>query len=300
MPNCVYGYIIYSDEYNAVNNQQVEYVGLTDMYINANPKTKFWNKLLTEEKIKKEEMILNDFITRYACHYFKEEDKHLYNKEMKLINKLVEAETDVNNKRTIEKRKLKYIIIKTDKQKFLYNITKKYLHNIKLKWIGLVHDSIDKYKNDDSIIKGITERYINGEQNKNKIIYHNIKKTTEEIKQDKIYRAKLWRENNQEKFKEAQKIWKQENKDKAVGYVKKSLYYKKLLPYTKEEVREIEEKIITIIKDNSKKDSVQLMCEMIIDNKQNHIIIKKVIKDIEYDVLGKSISNRLTYLKKIN
>ncbi len=298
MPNCVYGYIIYSNEYNAFNNKHVEYFGLTDMYINFKPNNKFWNKLINEEKIKKEKMILNDFITRYADHYFKEEDKHLYDKEIKLIDKLVKAEPDVNNKRTIEKRKLKYIMIKTDKQKFLYNLTKNYTNSIKLEWIGIVKDSIDKHKADDSVIKGITERYINGEQNKDKIIYHNLKKTTEEIKQDKVYRAKLWRESNPEKFKETQKKWKQENNDKSVGYVKKSLYYKKLLPYTKDDVIELEKKIINIIKYNNKKDSTQLLCEMIIDNKQNHIIIKKVIKDIEYTELSKSISNRLTYLKK--
>ena len=300
MPNCVYGYVIYSDEYNSFHNVKAEYFGLTDIFINAKPKTKFWNSLIKNEKLKKEQMILNDFIRRYDEYYFKEEDKHLYDKAIKLIDKLVEEEQDINNKRVIEKRKLKYIMVKTDKQNYLYNLAKKYYNSIKFEWVGIISDSINKHKNDDIIIKYITERYINGEQNKNKIIYHNLKRTTEEIKQDRSNRSKLWRDNNQEKYKETQKKWKQENNDKAVGYVKKSLYYKKLLPLTKDDVREIEQKIINIIKDNNKKDAIQLMSEMIIDNKQNHIIIKKVIKELEYTELSKSISNRLTYLKKIN
>jgi hypothetical protein len=298
MPNVVYAYVIKSNEYNALNNTNTEYFGLTDMYINAKPNTQFYNKLLKDQKLKKEETILNDFIRRYDDYYFKQEDKHLYDRAIKLIDELVEDEADINNKRIIEKRKLKYIMVKTDKQLFLYNLAKKYTNSIILNWVGVVKDSIDKHKNDDCVIKSVTERYINDKKNKDKIIYHNIKKTTEEIKQDRLNSNKLWRKNNPEKHKEHQKKWKQKNNDKAVGYVKKCLYYKKLQPLTKEEVREIEEEIKNIIETNNKKDSIHLLCEMIIDNKQNHIIIKKVLKEIEYNELCKPISNRLTYLKK--
>jgi len=299
MPNVVYSYRIKSNDYNKLQ-PYTEYYGLCDIYINANPDTPFFKKLAKIERQKKENLILNDFMRRYDDYYFKEEDKHLYDRQMKIIDKEIEDEPDINKKRDIEKRKMKYIFVKTEKQLFLYNLAKKY-NDTTLEWIGKVKDSLDKHKNDDCVIKGVIERYINGEENKNKIIYHNLNKTTEEIKNDRSRLNKLWRTKNPEKHKENKIKWAKKNPDKMNEYQKKSLYFKKLSPLTKEEVIKIEKKVEDIMANNHKKEAVNKLCEMIIEDKQNHIIIKKVIKELQQqDYFKQSLSTKLTNLKKSN
>jgi hypothetical protein len=300
MPNVVYGYTIKSNFYNK-SHSYTEYYGLCDIFINAKANTPFFKKLAKTERQKKEKAILSDFIRRYDEYYFKEEDKHLYERQMKIIDKEIENEPDINNKRAIEKRKLKYIFVKTEKQQFLYNLAKKYDDDVEIEWKPRVKGSIGKKKNDDCVIKGVIERYINADENKNKIIYHNLNKTTEEIKNDRIKRAMEWNSKNPEKHKELKKNWAKKNAHKINEYNKKSLYFKKLLPLTKEEVIEIEKKVEDIMGNNCKKDAVNKLCEMIIEDKQNHIIIKKVIKELQQqDYFKQSISTKLTNLKKSN
>ena len=297
MPNVVYSYTIKSNFYNK-SHSYTEYYGLCDIFINAKANTPFFKKLAKMERQKKEKAILSDFIKRYEDYYFKEEDKHLYERQMKILDKQIENEPE--NKEAIEKRKLKYIFVKTEKQKFLYNLAKKY-DDVEFVWKARVKDSIGKKKNDDCILKYVMENYINADENKNKIIYHTLKKTEEEIKDDRTRRTMDWIKKNPEKHKELKKNWAKENADKMNEYKKKSLYFKKLLPLTKEEVIEIEKKVEDIMANNRKKDAVNKLCEMIIEDKQNHIIIKKVIKELQQqDYFKQSISTKLTNLKKSN
>jgi len=297
MPNVVYSYIIKSYDYNSTY-PYTEYYGLCDIFINAKADTPFFKKLAKMERQKKQKAILSDFIKRYDDYYFKEEDKHLYERQMKILDKQIEDEPE--NKEAIEKRKLKYTFVKTEKQQFLYNLAKKY-DDVEIVWKSQVKDSVGKKKNDDSIVKFVMENYINADKNKNKIIYHNLKKTTEEIKNENIKRAVEWNSKNQEKHKELKKDWAKKNADKMNEYNKKSLYFKKLLPLTKEEVIEIEKKVEDIMANNRKKDAVNKLCEMIIEDKQNHIIIKKVIKELQQqDYFKQSISTKLSNLKKSN
>jgi hypothetical protein len=300
MPNIVYSYIIKSLEYNKLQNQTIEYFGLTNIFINAKQDTPFYKKLLKKELSKKENIILNDFIRRYEDYYFDETEIYKYEKQIKLIDKLAEEETNVNIKRAIIKRKEKYIIVKTDKQKYLHNLATRFSNSTKLVWIGKVKDSLNKHKNDEDVISYVIEKYVNNENNKDKIIYHNLKKSKEDLNYEQRQRNIKWIENNKERYKELHKNWCKENADKMNEYVKKYLYYKKLKPWSKDEVKEKEQNVIDIISDNNKKQSINLMCKMIIEDKQNHIIIKKVIKELQQETYFKrSISSRLSYLKKI-
>ena len=145
------------------------------------------------------------------------------------------------------------------------------------------------------------ETYINSDENKDKIIYHNLKKTEEEIKNDRTRRTTEWIEKNPEKHKAHVKKWSKENTDKRNEYNKKSLYYKKLSPLSKEEVIKIEKKVEEIMGNYRKKDAVNKLCEMIIEDKLNHIIIKKMIRELQQqDYFKQSISTKLTNLKKSN
>jgi hypothetical protein len=273
---------------------------LCDIFINAKADTPFFKKLAKKERQKKEQLILNDFMRRYDDYYFKEEDKHLYDRQMKIIDKEIADEPDINKKREIEKRKMKYIFVKTEKQQFLYNLAKKY-SDVDFEWKSRVKGSVGKYKNDDCIVKYVMETYINADENKHKIIYHSLKKTEEELKNYRYEKNKEWRRKNPEKHKEQVKKWVKENTDKQNEYNKKSLYFKKLLPLTKEEVIEIEKKVENIMGCHRKKDAVNLLCQMIIEDKLNHIIIKQMIKRLQQqDYFKQSISTKLTNLKKSN
>jgi len=298
MPNVVYSYTIKSNVYNK-SHSFTEYFGLCDIYINAKADTPFFKKLAKIERQKKENLILTDFMRRYDDYYFKEEDKNLYERQMKIIDKEIENEPDINKKREIEKRKMKYIFVKTDKQQFLYNLAKKY-SDVDFEWKSRVRGSVGKYKNDDDIVKYVIDTYINADENKSKIIYHNLKKTDEELKDDRTRRTTEWILKNPEKHKDLKKNWEKKNPEKRNEYNKKSLYFKKLLPLTKEEVIEIEEKVENIMGNYRKKDAVNKLCDMIIEDKQNHIIIKKMIKQLkQQDYFKQSLSTKLTNLKKI-
>ena len=296
MPNIVYSYRIKSNIYNKLHSY-TEYFGLCDICINAQVDTPFFKKLAKQEREKKEQLILSDFMRRYS-DYFKEEDTHLYNRQMKILDKQIENESDINVKRQIEKSKMKYIFAKTPKQLFLYNLAKKY-SDVEFEWKYRVKGSVGKYKNDDCIVKHVIETYINADENKNKIIYHSLKKTEEEIKNYRYEKNKEWRSKNPEKHKEHSKKWAKENTDKQNDYNKKCLYFKKLRPLTKSDVIELEKTIENIIANNIKKDAVKKLCDMIFEDKQNHIIIKKVIKDLQQqDYFKQSITTKLTNMKK--
>jgi len=303
MANYVFGYIIYSKSYNSLRKVNKKYFGLTDIFLSGDENSVFFKKKRREEKIKLEYKILSNFTNKYGTYYFKEQDLLKYNKIMKRIDLEIENEPDVNNKLKINRRRDNYIFVKTEKQEFLYHLANHYEDDLTFEWIGCIKNSRKKFKDDNEIVKYVFDTYINAEKNKDITFYHNINKTDEEKQEKnalKLEQLKKWKKENPEKSKECQLNWKKENRDKCLEYSRRCLYHKKLLPLKKEEINDIEKEVINILETHKRKDMIDKYCKMIIDNKQNHIIIKKVMKELEQKSVPLSISSRLSYLKKIN
>jgi hypothetical protein len=292
-------YIIYSDRYNKKTNTITEYFGIAKIYKGATKKEQLQKIIIKNNKLDYEDQRIQKLILLYDNYYLLESQKNKYNTIIKRINKEIDkARQELTRKEfIIERNKLiaskeKYKIITHDRQLFLKELVIKYQDDIKLKWLLPLNINEDE--------TNITEegyKYIDNEDNKNKIIYHNLSKykTHEELINKTKELQQIWKENNKDKLKEYSENFREEYKDKINKKQNDKNYLKKTSQhYTTDEVKRHEQTIINIIKDNEKKKAVNILCEMINEDTNIRIIINK-LTDTKYK---SSIRSRLNYLGK--
>ncbi len=289
-------YIIYNPSYNKKTDTITEYYGVVKIYCGTYKKKSLMNIIIKNNKNDYEEARINKIISCYENYYFDKSSISNYNTIINKINEKIEDAKKHLSKREyiIEKNKLmssllKYKIITNDKQRFLKDIVSKNKGNIRFTWL-------DNLECDEDDIINEVYKYINADENKNKIIHHKFSKykTDEERIKNQKQLAKEWKSNNQDKIKEYQQSYREGHRDKINERQNRKNYLNKLDKYfTIDEIDEYEKEIKKIIQNNKEIDVVKLLCDIIINDNNVRIIINKIVdKNIK-----PKIRNRLKYIR---
>lgn len=318
---------IYSNSYNNhnISKKPIYYFGIAEILCkDAELDTPLFNSIVSINRREYRDKKMKQFETQYGEYLFTESELPRYNNVIKAIDLKIDDARRNNDKEKVSKlikSKEKYKFVKTEKELHLHNIAKNI--DFTLEWVKVLRD----YKNKDSNNKKLNKEvydYIKNRLDENTIFYHslvNILSDEEKRKRD-AERIRKWKKENPEKAKQCTKNYFKDpaNKEKINATMRKCLYKKKLKPhFTDEEIDKHEKTIIEIVENNNKKNCVNKLADMINENKAYHIIIKHILnEDFDYNKINitenhlskefsklsndyrKSLSKRLTYLKKLN